>query len=110
VNPRLAAPLFGALILATQGLAAQERELDLLDAEAYRTDLEEVIVHGQAPRWRQPRTVEALRPEDIDFLEAGPDHRLDWFPRYTREERDAYQGVRDRKNETPELKLFEIHF
>lgn len=88
----------------------QEREPALLDPDAYRIDLEEVIVQGRAPRWRSPIGTETLRPEEIDFLEATPPNRLEWFPPYNREERDAYKGVRDRKNQSPELKLFEIHF
>lgn len=88
----------------------QERGGELLDESAYRTDLEEIIVHGQAPRWREPITAEELRPEDIEFFESEPDGGLEWLPAYTREERDDYQKVRDRKNETPELKVFEIRF
>ena len=100
---------FALATVAATGLT-RERGEALLDEAAYRTDLEEIIVHGQAPRWRDSMTAEDLRPEDIEFFEPDPDARLEWLPTYTREERENYQKVRDRKNETPELKLFEIRF
>ena len=102
--------LLGWLLLGMGSAAAQSRGGEMLDETAYRTGLEEIIIRGEAPRWRHQPAVEPLRPEDIDFSEPVSEPRLDWLSTYTRDERDKYQGVRDRKNETPELKLFEIHF
>lgn len=83
-------------------------ETPMLGREAYRTPLEEIIVTGrapywkqQAPRWEQPKVEIPLRPKPP---------RLQVLPRYTGEERDEYQGVRDTQNPKPRMKLFELKF
>lgn len=110
---RLLKQLAAALLLSAAGLALaapEERNGDLLDPSAYRTELEEIVVKGRAPRWRDEQQRPELRPEDIQFFEPETQPRLQWLPRYTRDEREFYRGVRDRMDEKPQIKVFEIHF
>lgn len=112
--------LFTAVIGATFFCVAvwaaepkQKPEAPILPASAYRTSLEEIIVEGKLrpywqsatpPRWDKPK-VEAPVPG-----EAAPS-RLQLAPRYTRDEREDYNGVRDQlANPPPRTKIFEIHF
>lgn len=103
-----------ALVLALS-LAAVARAEDkpgdneLLGKEAYRSELEEVVVVGRKPEWREQDKPE-WRPQRFELPEDKSPARMEWMPEYTKDERDLYDGVRDRKNEKAEIKLFEWKF
>ncbi|HUH38210.1 MAG TPA: hypothetical protein VL027_09735 [Spongiibacteraceae bacterium] len=100
--------LWSIVLLA--GAALARDGVELLDESEYRSPLEEVIVRGEKPRWDdQPARRPDIDPRDIEF-ESSDEPRLNWLPRYTADERDNYDGVRDRKNEKPLIKLFEFKF
>ena len=82
----------------------------LLDDSEYRIGLEEIVVTGKQPQWRQPEQ-EAWRPERFELPEEPVTKaRIQWFPKYDKDERDLYQGVRDRTGEKAEIKIFEWKF
>lgn len=106
----LTAPLLlGAALACVQAQAQGGRpETPMLSEKEYRAPLEEVVVRGQqpalpeqAPRWDRPKI-------ELE-LESQPS-RMEWAPAYAREERDDYEGVRDRTNAEPRIKLFEVKF
>ncbi|MDB6063758.1 MAG: hypothetical protein JWM78_3861 [Verrucomicrobiaceae bacterium] len=99
-----------SLAVDNKNLAAENNkpETPVLGRDEYRTPLDQVIVTGrepywqkQAPRWEQPK-VEMPPPENPS--------RLQWAPRYDKEERDGSQELRDPRNPQPRLKLFEFKF
>ena len=73
---------------------------------------EEVVVVGRQPEWRRKIDQEAAwRPEKFKLPEnSSPSSRIQWLPEYTEDERNSYQGVRDRTGEKASLKLFEWKF
>ncbi len=87
-------------------------ETPMLPASAYRTPLEEIIVEGKIPYWQHKAPPRWDRPKvEVPKPGAATPGRLQWVPRYTREEREDYNGVRDQlSNPQPRLKIFEIHF
>ena len=83
----------------------------LLDKKEYRGELEEVIVVGKQPQWRTDADREQQwRPSKFELPESSIKGRIEWFPQYTKDERDNYQGVRDRLDEKPEIKIFQWKF
>lgn len=83
----------------------------LLGEDEYRTALEEVVVVGRRPRWREEQEQQQWRPERFKLptgVVSTP--RIQWLPEYDKDERDFYQGVRDRTGEKAEIKLFEWKF
>lgn len=105
-----------ALVLIVSGgsasaLAQSRPDVEVLPAQEYATSLEEVIVTGtRAPAWRerigqQPRWD---RPQ-VAIPEVDPP-RFEFLPEYTREEREDYESVRDRRDAEPRLRLFEMQF
>lgn len=94
--------LISALVWAAESKTKQEAPV--LKADAYRTPLDEVIVTGrktqEAPRWDKPK---------VEVPQATPS-RLQMLPKYTRDERDEYNGIRDTQNPQPRTKLFEFKF
>lgn len=100
------------VLLATVAWAIEPKskpETPVLSAEAYRTPLDQVIVTGRSPYWQQqvPRWD---KPKVEEVPEQVRPSRLQLAPRYTREERDEYNGVRDTQNPQPRTKLFELKF
>ncbi len=87
-------------------------EDELLEQEEYRSDLEEVVVVGSEPEWRKNMDKqEEWRPDRFKLPDNPPStSRMEWFPEYTKDERDNYQGVRDRTGEKAEFKIFELKF
>lgn len=103
-----------AVLCAAAVWAAEQKakpEAAVLPASAYRTPLDEIVVEGKMPywhreappRWEKPK-VEAPTPG-----EATPG-RLQWAPKYTRDEREDFNEVRDQMNPKARMKLFEIRF
>lgn len=91
--------------------AQQDREEEvLLKDEEYRMQIEEVIVVGQQPEWRKDKKSEEWRPDQFKLPEQSSDKGIRWMPEYTKDDRDNYDGVRDRTGEKPEIKLFEWKF
>lgn len=105
-----------ALLLALCGLMFDQAVLaeplkghdKLLDKKAYHGEIEEVIVVGKRPKWREPPKPE-WRPSSFELQQPEPP-RIKWFPKYTKDERDYYEGIHDRMDEKPEIKLFEWKF
>lgn len=107
----LAAALLGAVPALAQTAAGSRPETPMLGEEEYPIQLEEVVVRGKAPRWRE-REPAAPDWEKGKFqlpTETKPP-RIQVMPRYTRDERDDYDQVRDRMNATPRIKIFEMKF
>jgi len=84
-------------------------EPPLLKAERYRTPLEEVIVTVPQPYWKTDNAPRWDKPK-VEVQTESPPTRLQWAPRYTRNEADDYKEVRDTQNPKPRMKLFEIKF
>lgn len=101
----------GALaLLTTVAWAAEPKvkpETPVLSPGEYRTPLDQVIVTGRSPYWQQQ---EAPRWDKPKVEMEAPASRLQLAPRYTGEERDEYNGVRDNQNPKPRTKLFELKF
>jgi|TARA_B110000037_G_C16766435_1_gene361454 hypothetical protein len=91
---------------------ATKDDFTLLDESEYRGEIEEVVVVGRQPEWRRKIDQEAeWRPERFKLPEnSSPSSRIQWLPEYTEDERNSYQGVRDRTGEKASLKLFEWKF
>ncbi len=103
---------FGAMLLFSAAAVAEPEAPSaaaLLPTSAYRLPMEEVIAIGQAPYWQQQPRANWDAPKAELPLEAQPS-RLQWAPRYVRDERDDYNGVREQLNPQPKTKLFELHF
>ena len=87
------------------------KEDTMLDASEYRSELEEVVVVGQEPEWRKDiNQKEEWRPQRFKLSSHSSKSRMQWFPEYTKDERDNYNGVRDRTGENPEFQLFKMKF
>ena len=67
------------------------------------------MVVGKEPEWRREKR-EEWRPDRFELPQPKPKSRIEWFPRYTRDERDNYDGVRDRTGEKPEFRIFNWKF
>ncbi|MGK0499164.1 MAG: hypothetical protein ACJAYG_000796 [Oceanicoccus sp.] len=102
--------LLSALSSVALGQQSRLDNESLLDESEYRGNLEEVIITGQQPEWRQPAKQEEWRPDRFELEQQVSGDRLKWFPEYDKDERNQYQGVRDRTNEKPEFKIFEWKF
>lgn len=113
INSQNILSLMLLLLVATLSVVVQAARPDdeLLQEEEYRSDLEEVVVRAQQPKWRESQTNEQQwRPDKFELPEAENKGRIEFFPKYTKDERDQYNGVRDRMGEKPEIKLFEWKF
>ncbi len=99
-----------AMLLPATLLQAQApRDEGVLEQDAYRTRIDEIVVVAQQPSWRREQP-EEWRPEKFELPELINLQRFEWLPKYSKDERDQYQSVRDPRNEKPEIKLFEINF
>jgi len=104
--------LLGAVLLAGAALCGADEtrripETPLLKQEDYRMSLEDVVVYGLRPYWRE----EAPPRWEKEPLEVQPEKpsRMQWAPKYTREERDDWQPP-DQLNPQPRMKIFELKF
>lgn len=104
----LVAALASGLALAQQG--AVRPETPMLSEREYRVQLEEVIVRAQRPRWRGQEEAPRWDREKFELPVDVAPPRLQWAPGYARDEREDYEGVRDRMNAEPRIKLFEFKF
>ena len=106
----------GALLLllalaSVTAAADKNKERQLLNEEEYRSSLEEVVVVGQQPEWRkQSLEQEEWRPQRFELPEPKRKARIEWLPQYAKDERDQYDGVRDRTAENPAFKIFDWKF
>lgn len=103
--------LIGLFALASPLLMAQPGmdSNDLLDKSEYRGDLEEVIVTGSKPEWREQPKPE-WRADKFELKQSSSEPQREWFPEYTKEDRENYDGVRDRMGEKAEIKVFKWGF
>jgi len=102
----------GVLLLGIAlGAAAQPLKpaMSLLEREAYRTPLDEIVVTGRAPYWEQSAAPRWDKPK-VDVPQQVTPPRMQVLPQYTRDERDEYDGIRDTQNPKPRMKLFEFKF
>ena len=81
-------------------------ETPVLSREEYRLSLEDVVVFGQTPYWRREAQPRFEEPE-LQIPEKPS--RLQWTPKYTREERDDWPP-QDQLNPQPRAKIFELKF
>ena len=103
--------LFIAASLSGNSFAEREDSMSMLDESEYRTELEEVVVVGKQPEWRKNMDAKPeWRPAKFELPQNTVKSRIQWFPSYTKDERDNYNGVRDRTGENPEFKLFDWRF
>ena len=105
--------LFMVTAVSVTGVSAEKfSQTDLLEQQEYRSDLEEVLVIGTEPEWRKNiDKQEEWRPERFELPDNAPSRlRMEWFPEYIKDERESYQGVRDRTGENPQFQLFKILF
>lgn len=101
--------LFGAPQLSAAPNSKSDDQLLLHESE-YRSELEEVVVVGRQPEWRQAEQKEQWRPDSFELPDQSSKSRMQWLPEYTKEDRDNYNEVRDRTGEKPEFKLFNWKF
>lgn len=101
--------LLAAVALAQQ-IGSADRHGELLEADDYRMELEEVIVTAKEPEWRSHQSEQQWRPEKFELPKKPSINRMQWLPAYTKDERDNYNGVRDRMGEKADIKLFEWVF
>ncbi len=106
---RFALAAIGLLLTSTVVSAVREDEPRLLDESEYRSQLEEVVVIGKDPGWREQEK-EEWRPEQFELPTLSSESRIQWFPQYSKDERDNYSGVRDRTGEKPEFQIFKWKF
>jgi hypothetical protein len=104
-----------ALLFATASagaaVAGSPAETPMLPQSEYRLPLEEVIVIGQEPYWQHRAPPRWERPPLELKTPESAQPRLRLMPRYIRDERDDYDGVRDRmQNPPPRIKLFDLKF
>jgi hypothetical protein len=97
-----------AFAVEPQGKLKPKPETPVLNSSEYRTPLDQVIVTGHSPYWQQQQAPRWDKPKTEDLQ--APPSRLQLAPRYTRDERDEYNGVRDNQNPQPRTKLFELKF
>lgn len=108
---RAGAALLLVASLSGNSFAESEQSMSLLDESEYRTELEEIVVVGKQPEWRKNMDAKPeWRPAKFELPENTVKSRIQWFPSYTKDERDNYDGVRDRTGENPEFKLFDWRF
>lgn len=107
----LAAALLGAASVGAQTTSSSRPETPMLDEQDYPIQLEEVVVRGKAPRWRdrEPAAPDWEKGKFQIPVETKPS-RIEVLPKYTADERDDYDQVRDRMNATPRIKIFEMKF
>jgi hypothetical protein len=105
----IGAGLWLAIALAGPAAAAEPPAADssVLPRSAYRLPMEEVIAIGRIPYWRKEQAPKWER-EEMQLEESKA--RLQWAPKYTRDERDEYDGIRDSVNPQPRAKIFEVKF
>ena len=90
-----------------------EKQNQLLDESEYRSELEEVIIIGKQPEWRKDEREQQLWRPDRFEIKQNPTAlrgRMQWFPEYSKEDRENYEGVRDQTDEKAEIKIFEWKF
>ncbi len=107
------AVVLGSMLLAPLASAASNSKTDeqqLLHESEYRSELEEVVIVGRQPEWRQQQQDEQWRPGRFKLPEQSSKARMQWLPEYTKEDRDNYNSVRDRTGENPEIKVFNWKF
>ena len=97
------------LALAASLAVARPDSVEPLPEAAYRQPLEEVIVTGRAPEWRRPPQAE-WRPRRFELRDVDEAPRMEWFPRYERDERDNMTNVNNRMDEKAGIKLLEWRF
>lgn len=115
---RLLLPVISAVIAASATAALAQTtstparpETPVLGKDEYRQKLDEVIVIGQDPYWRQGGQPRWDRGKvDVDLNKPASEPRLQMFPNYTAEERDEAMKIPDRNNATPKIKVFERKF
>lgn len=98
-----------AICVSGVALADIDQREELLEKQEYRSEIEEVVVTARQPEWRQQNKPE-WRSERFELPDTETTPRMEWAPEYTKDERDLYDGVRDRKGEKPEFKIFEFRF
>ncbi|WP_339674343.1 hypothetical protein [Dasania marina] len=101
--------LWAALLFAAPLYAAQE--IELLPAQDYRIEMEEIVVKGVIPEWRIIELEQELWNRNrFKLMEQQLNPRIEWFPQYTKDERDSALEPKNRTEEKPEIKLFEWLF
>lgn len=73
-------------------------------------ELEEMVITAKEPDWRKPKDDEEWRPDRFELPEGGTDKKMEWFPEYSKDERDDYDQVRNPLNEEPDFQLFKWKF
>jgi hypothetical protein len=90
---------------------AQANEEVLLDETEYPIAIEEIVVVGRQPEWRLKKDSDQVwRPKPFGLADAESKSRITWLPEYNEDEREQYQGVRDRTGEKAVIKIFEWEF
>ena len=103
--------LLGLLLVLTLAGQAYGRDVELLDETAYRMSMEEVIVRGQVSEQRRAELDRELWNKDrFKLREELQPQRMQWFPRYDKEEREKYDGSQQPMEQEPEIKIFEWFF
>jgi hypothetical protein len=104
--------VFALFIMPCATVSAEQLDKtnhQLLDESEYRTGLEEIVIIGKRPRWKEGEQKQ-WRPERFELSQDIAAPRMQWFPEYSKDERENYQGVRDRTGEKAEIKFFELKF
>jgi hypothetical protein len=73
-------------------------------------EIEEMVITAKEPDWRKPKDEQEWRPDRFELPEGGPDKRMEWFPEYTRDERDNFDQPFDPLKEKPGFQLFKWKF
>jgi hypothetical protein len=73
-------------------------------------EIEEMVVTAQQPDWRKPSEEQDWRPKRFELPEEDVQRKMEWFPEYTRDERDNYDQVRNPLNEKPDFQIFKWKF
>lgn len=100
------------LVTAVSEVWAAGREGEVLDDEAFRKSEDEIVVIGEQPEWRKESVEDQWRTERFELTDPSDllEPVMQWFPEYTREEREDYETIRDPKDEKPLIKIFEWKF
>ena len=86
-------------------------DIELLPEQDYRIEMEEMVVKGVLPEWRKAELEQELWNRDrFKLIEQQLQPRIEWFPQYSKEERDSAHELKNRKEEKPEIKIFEWLF
>lgn len=100
----------GLLFLSSMTVRADITPNSLPSESEYPVAMEEIVVKGKVPEWRKAQTEQEFWRRNRFELLKPEQGRMDWFPRYEKDERDNYQQVRDRKDEKAGIKVFELKF